>query len=104
MNAQEIQGWVDAANAAFKSATNLDELKSARLLHSGDKSSIAGASRNLGSLSPDEKVSYGKIIGDAKSAIAQALTQATQRLENERDQKMLAEEVVDIPPGWVTPN
>ena len=44
MNAQEIQGWVDAANAAFKSATNLDELKSARLLHSGDKSSIAGAS------------------------------------------------------------
>ena len=33
---------------------------------SGDKSSIAGASRNLGSLSPDEKVSYGKIIGEVK--------------------------------------
>jgi phenylalanyl-tRNA synthetase alpha chain len=37
MNAQEIQGWIDAASAAFASAANLDELKSARLLHSGDK-------------------------------------------------------------------
>ena len=96
MNVQEIQGWVEAAEAAFKSATNLDELKSARLLHSGDKSSIARASRNLGSLAPEEKASYGKIIGDAKAAIAQALADATQRLENERDQKMLAEEIVDI--------
>ena len=96
MNAQEIQGWVDAAQAAFKSAKDLDDLKNARLLHSGDKSSIAGASRNLGSLAPEEKASYGKIIGDAKNAIAQALTEATQRLENERDQRMLAEEIVDI--------
>ncbi|MEY3803734.1 MAG: hypothetical protein RL126_878, partial [Actinomycetota bacterium] len=39
MNAQEIQGWVDAAQAAFKSAKDLDDLKNARLLHSGDKSS-----------------------------------------------------------------
>ena len=79
MDAQEIQGWVDAAQAAFKSAKDLDDLKNARLLHSGDKSSIAGASRNLGSLAPEEKASYGKIIGDAKNAIAQALTEATQR-------------------------
>jgi phenylalanyl-tRNA synthetase alpha chain len=96
MNAQEIQGWVNAAISAFSAAASLDELKNARLLHSGDKSSIAGASRTLGSLSPDEKASLGKIIGDAKTAIAEALGQATLRLENERDQKMLAEEVVDI--------
>ena len=96
MNAQEIQGWIDAAKAAFLSATTLEELKNARLLHSGDKSQIAGASRNLGSLSPDEKASFGKLIGDAKSAIALSLTEATKRLEEVRDQKMLAEEVVDI--------
>ena len=96
MNAQEIQGWIDAASAAFASAANLDELKSARLLHSGDKSPIAGASRNLGSLTPDEKASFGKVIGEAKAAIALSLAAATKRLEDERDQKMLAEEVVDI--------
>ena len=81
MNAQEIQGWIDAATTAFSSATNLEELKSARLLHSGDKSPIAGASRNLGTLSPDEKASFGKIIGEAKAAIALSLTEATKRLD-----------------------
>ena len=48
MNAQEIQGWVDAADSAFKACTTLDDLKNARLLHTGDKSSISGASRSLG--------------------------------------------------------
>ena len=96
MNAQEIQGWVDLAISAFKSATSLDELKSARLFHAGDKSSIAGASRTLGSLAPDEKASLGKIIGEAKAAITASLNEETMRLENERDQKMLAEEIVDI--------
>ena len=57
MNAQEIQGWVDSADSAFKACATLDDLKSARLLHTGDKSSISGASRSLGTLSPDEKES-----------------------------------------------
>jgi phenylalanyl-tRNA synthetase alpha chain len=62
MNAQEIQGWVDAAVYAFKGASTLDELKSARLSHTGDKSPISGASRSLGSLSPEEKISLGKLV------------------------------------------
>ena len=96
MNAQEIQGWVDAAVSAFKRASTLDELKSARLSHTGDKSPISGASRSLGSLLPEEKISLGKLVGEAKASIANSLETATRRLEDERDKKMLAEEIVDI--------
>ena len=96
MRQEDVSQWVKDAQAAFGAATDLDSLKAARLAHSGDKSPISLASRTLGSLSPDEKASFGKIIGDAKAAIAQALATATGKLEAERDKKVLLEEVVDI--------
>ena len=96
MDSKEVSGWVKDAQAAFLSAGDLDELKSARLAHMGDKAPISLASRSLGSLSADEKASFGKVIGDAKAQIARALDIATKKLENIRDQKVLLEEVVDI--------
>jgi len=96
MDSKEVTGWVKDAQAAFLLATDLDELKSARLAHMGDKAPISLASRSLGSLSPDEKASFGKVIGDAKAQITSALDSATKKLENIRDQKVLQEEVVDI--------
>ena len=96
MDSKEVAGWVKDAQAAFLAASDLDELKSARLAHMGDKAPISLASRSLGSLSPDEKASFGKVIGDAKAQITTALDSATKKLENIRDQKVLLEEVVDI--------
>jgi phenylalanyl-tRNA synthetase alpha chain len=96
MDSKKVAGWVKDAQAAFLAASDLDELKSARLAHMGDKAPISLASRSLGSLSPDEKASFGKVIGDAKAQIATALDSATKKLENIRDQKVLLEEVVDI--------
>ena len=96
MQASEITTWVDDARAAFSKATDLDSLKTARLAHSGDKSPIALASRGLGALSAEDKASFGKLIGEAKAAVADALAVATNLLEAERDRKVLLEEVVDI--------
>ena len=96
MNPQEINEWVSAAKAAFAAATDLDELKAARLAHTGDKAPISLASRGLGALSAEEKASFGKIIGEAKAAIGAALADETTRLEIARDQKILLEEVVDV--------
>jgi len=96
MRQEDVSQWVKDAQVAFSAATDLDSLKAARLAHAGDKAPISLASRGLGSLSPEEKASFGKIIGDAKAAIAQALTTATEKLEAERDKKVLLEEVVDI--------
>ena len=96
MNQEEVQGWVNDAAKAFEGALDLDSLKAARLSHVGDKAPISLASRALGSLSPDEKASAGKIIGEAKAEIGRLLALATARLEAERDARVLLEEVVDI--------
>lgn len=96
MNADDISSWVEDAQKAFSAASDLELLKVARLAHAGDKSPIALASRALGTLAPDEKASAGKSIGEAKAKIAIALADATTRLEDERDKKILLEEIVDI--------
>ncbi len=96
MSPAEIEKWVSDAAKAFATAGDLDSLKSARLAHLGDKAPISLASRGLGSLAPEEKASAGKLIGEAKAAISASLDKATQKLEAERDAKVLLEEVVDI--------
>lgn len=96
MNPSEISMWVAEAEKAFNSATSLDELKAAKTLHLGDKAPLSLASRSLGQMSPDDKATFGKLIGAAKAEISQALTSAQERLEKERDSKVLLEELVDI--------
>ncbi|MDA2962973.1 MAG: phenylalanine--tRNA ligase subunit alpha [Actinomycetota bacterium] len=96
MHDDEVAVWVSNAAKAFKAAKDLDQLKSARLAHAGDKSPLALASRGLGALSPDEKARFGKIVGDAKAAIASALASVTTELEAARDSKILLEEIVDV--------
>jgi phenylalanyl-tRNA synthetase alpha chain len=96
MNPAEINSWISDAKKAFAVASDLEALKEARILHTGDKSPIALASRSLGALSPEQKASAGKAIGDAKAAIGSALEEATSKLEAIRDEKVLREEVVDI--------
>lgn len=96
MNPAEIELWVADAKLAFSKAGDLEELKSARLAHAGDKSPIAGASRALGSVPADQKAELGKLIGAARTEINSALDARTQELEALRDQKVLLDEVVDI--------
>jgi phenylalanyl-tRNA synthetase alpha chain len=92
----DLRRWVDEALAAFAKAKDLHHLKMERLAHFGDKSPLALASRALGSLPPDERASAGKLIGDAKSAVSEALAQRTALLEAEQDERTLREEVVDV--------
>jgi phenylalanyl-tRNA synthetase alpha chain len=96
MNPADISKWVSDAVAAFSSAEDLDQLKTARLAHAGDKSPISGASRTLGSMPADQKAELGKVIGAARAEITAALDSRTLQLETLRDQKVLLEEVVDI--------
>ncbi len=92
----DLQGWVEAALQAFALAGDLEKLKSSRLEHFGDKAPISLASRALGSLPVEERAAAGKIIGAAKEAISAAIARRTQELEEERDSRVLLEEVVDV--------
>ncbi|MFI7589380.1 phenylalanine--tRNA ligase subunit alpha [Spongisporangium articulatum] len=87
---------VRQALAAFTEARDLDELKQARLDHTGGKSAISLASREIAALPPAAKADAGKRLGAARGEIQAALTTRQAELESERDARMLVEEAVDV--------
>ncbi|HYJ27243.1 MAG TPA: phenylalanine--tRNA ligase subunit alpha, partial [Nocardioides sp.] len=91
-----IDDAVEAALAAAAAATDLDELKTARTAHQGDKSPLALANREIGALPPTAKAEAGKRVGQAKGRVAQAFTTRQAELEAERDERILTEEAVDV--------
>ena len=62
----------DAAIAAFAAAADLDQLKAARIEHSGDRSALALANREIGALPPAAKAEAGQRVGKARAAVKQA--------------------------------
>lgn len=91
-----VEAVVAAALAAFENATDLDELKTARLAHLGDKAPITLANRGIGKLENKDKATAGKLLGGAKGRINKALAARTEVLEAERAARRLREETVDV--------
>jgi len=91
-----IDQAVQDALAAISGATSLDELKSARIAHQGDKSPLALANREIGALPPTAKAEAGKRVGKARGQVGSALKARQVELEDERDQRILVEEAVDV--------
>ena len=93
---ENLRELVALAKSAFEQASNLDEFKSARLAHLGDKSPIALANRELGKLAPADRAARGQEITSTKSEIT-AIAQAQEvQLVRERDERILIEEQVDV--------
>ncbi|MGC4175739.1 phenylalanine--tRNA ligase subunit alpha [Demequina sp.] len=96
LDSAAIAQAVSDAVAAFAAASSLDELKEARLAHTGDKAPLTLANRVIGSLEPAEKVTAGQNMGAARAEIGRALAARTTTLEAERDERVLVEEAVDV--------
>ncbi|RFU37371.1 phenylalanine--tRNA ligase subunit alpha [Actinomadura logoneensis] len=96
----ELDKARDAAIAAIAAAADLDGLKAVRLAHAGDRSPLALANREIGALPPQAKAEAGKRVGAARGAVAQALKKRQAELEEERDQRVLVEETVDVTLPW----
>ena len=80
-----VEEAVEAALTAVAAASSLDELKTIRPQHQGDKSPLALANREIGALPPSAKAEAGKRVGQARGRVAQALTARQGELEAERD-------------------
>ncbi|MGO1594518.1 MAG: phenylalanine--tRNA ligase subunit alpha [Ancrocorticia sp.] len=91
-----IAAAVEAAKAAFAAADTLEELKAARLAHSGDNAPITHANALIRTLDKSEKPVAGKLMGGARKAIQAALTSETERLEAQAEARAMAEERVDV--------
>jgi phenylalanyl-tRNA synthetase alpha chain len=96
LNASEIESATKAALQAISATPDLDSLKQVKIDFIGEKSALALANRALGALSPEEKSTFGKIIGAARSEVNAAFDKRTRELEAERDARVLLEERVDV--------
>ena len=93
---ENLRDLVTAAKSALSQASDLDAFKIARIAHLGDKSPIALANRELGQLEPTERAQRGQEINAAKGEISAIARDREAQLIQERDERILNEERVDI--------
>lgn len=91
-----VAAAVAAAQAAFAAARTPEELKAARLAHSGDAAPITKANQQIRNLDKADKPVAGKLVGQARKTIQEALAQADARVEAAAEAAQLAEESVDV--------
>ena len=91
-----VEAARDQALVAIAAAADLDQLKTMRLAHGGDRSPLALANREIGALPPAAKADAGQRIGAARTAVRAAIEARQAVLEHERDEAMLASERVDV--------
>jgi phenylalanyl-tRNA synthetase alpha chain len=96
LSENELSRFVTEAVAAIAKAADLDQLKQARLDHTGDRSPLALANREIGALPPAARADAGKRIGAARGEVNRALVARQAELEIERDTRVLVEESVDV--------
>lgn len=86
----------DEALAAVAAAGDLEALREVKVAHTGDRSPLALANREIGALPPHAKADAGKRVGQARGAVNKALAARQTELEAERDARVLVEEAVDV--------
>ena len=96
LDAAGVDAAIADALAAIAAASTLDELKDARLAHTGDKSPLSLANRQIGGLEPADKATAGKTMGKARGRVQQEIAARQVALEEERDARVLVEETVDV--------
>jgi phenylalanyl-tRNA synthetase alpha chain len=95
---------LEAALAAVAAAGTLDELKTARIAHDGDRAPLALASAEIGALKAQDRAEAGRRVGAARGRLREALRERQARLEDRRDRQVLITEAVDVTlPGGRTP-
>jgi phenylalanyl-tRNA synthetase alpha chain len=102
----EVERALGEALAAIAAARDLDELKAARLAHTGDRAPLTLARAEIGALPPEARADAGRRIGAAVAQVRQTLNARQEQLEAERDERVLVTEAVDVtlpadrtPPG-----
>ncbi|KOG90676.1 phenylalanine--tRNA ligase subunit alpha [Streptomyces varsoviensis] len=93
---EEVERMRDEAIAAIAAAADLDALREVKAAHSGDRSPLALANREIGALPPHAKAEAGKRVGQARAAVNKAFAARQEELEAERDARVLVEEAVDV--------
>src|SRR3984957_12688998 len=95
LSAEAVESATAAALAAIAAAGDLDELKAARLAHTGDRSPLSAGRTQIGVLPPEAKADAGLRVGTAIARVKDALAARQEQLERIRDEEVLVTEKVD---------
>ncbi len=87
---------VAAAAAAFAQATTVEELQAAKTAHVGDASALAQMNALLRDLPASEKAAAGKLMGESRATVGQALEAREGELVAARERELLAAEALDL--------
>lgn len=77
-------------------AKDFDSLKEVRLSFFGEKGIMSIANRQMRDLQNQHKGPVGKLMGQARAVLTEAIEARTAELEAEREARILAEEAVDV--------
>jgi len=96
LQAEHVEAMVADALAAFAAAGSVAELKEARIAHTGDRSPLGLANREIGALPPAARKDAGMRIGQARGRVAQALKAREDEVAAAELERVLVDERVDV--------
>jgi phenylalanyl-tRNA synthetase alpha chain len=96
LNLADLAEFRAKAELAIKSTKSLEDLKTVRINHAGDKSPIALANRAIAKLPAADKAKAGALIGEVREFINQLLNEQLQILTVARNMEIIESERVDI--------
>jgi phenylalanyl-tRNA synthetase alpha chain len=96
LSEEAVNAAADAAIAAITAATTVSELKAARSAHTGEASPLAQFNASIKGLPNDQKAAAGKLVGQARARVAQALEAREVELAAAEETARLAAEAIDV--------
>jgi phenylalanyl-tRNA synthetase alpha chain len=91
-----VSAAVDAALAAINAATDSTALKAVRSAHVGEASPLAALNALMRSVPGDQKAAAGKLVGQARARVNQALGAREVQIVETEAAAQLAAETVDV--------
>ncbi|MBN9154470.1 MAG: phenylalanine--tRNA ligase subunit alpha [Microbacterium sp.] len=93
---QAVDDAVRSALAAISAASDTAELKAARAAHSAEGSPLARLNARMREVAPEHKAEFGKLIGQGRGRVTQALAAREAELAEAETAARLESERVDI--------
>ncbi|HVL85825.1 MAG TPA: phenylalanine--tRNA ligase subunit alpha [Pseudonocardia sp.] len=97
---ETLKQAVVAAEEAFAAAADLAALAAAKPAHLGDRAPLQLARRALGALPGPERAEAGRRVNAARQEVQAGFDARRAQLAAERDERVLAEEAVDVTLPW----
>ena len=93
---EAVETAVEAALSAISEAADSAALKAARAAHTADGSPLAKLNASMREVPADQKAAAGKLVGEARAKVNQALAAAEERVLAAEEQAQLAAETIDV--------